>query len=346
MSFLFSFTQKKPNPMPVSSLSDQWVEKTLSNLSFEEKVGQTLMWHIDEEELTSASAELLAKIPFGGVIIMGSHSGESLKKLTGQIHAIPAPVKRFIAIDQEGGSVKRLIDDPHPGARELSQISPEELCSTYQQTTRQLLESGINMNFGIVADTGWFENGFITPRTFGGAPDIVANFVGQALTCSVDILNTVKHFPGHGRTQLDSHKTIPVIQTSYAEWKQTDAIPFQRAIDTDVPVIMLGHLIYENMATVPASLSPYWTQELRNMGHKGLIITDDLGMLEKSGMEIDEIIEKAIQAKTDILLMVSLKEDPNVIWQKSMELWRNDALRDIELDTHVRRILMRKYEIQ
>ncbi|MCJ7826564.1 hypothetical protein MUP56_03035, partial [Patescibacteria group bacterium] len=319
----------------------QWVNEKIASMSAEEKAGQMLMWHIEEKELSSPSAKLLADVPFGGIIIMGNHTKESLQKLIEDINAIPSVVPRFIAIDEEGGLVKRITNDTNPGAAALSNVSSEEFCETYKKTTQLLKDVGVNMNFGIVGDIGWFSDGFIAPRTFGRNASLVSELVGQAATCSAGMVTAVKHFPGHGRTKLDSHKTIPVIKTPYDEWQTTDALPFEIAIDRNVPVIMLGHLIYEQMASEPASLSPFWVKKLRDMGHKGLIITDDLGMLEKSGMNVEEIVEKAVQAGADMLVFVNTKADPKTIL---LNMQKNQSPEKIKQTLY--RILEWKYGLE
>lgn len=347
MVFVYVRTHQIPTPPPLTQeqIEEQnkiaWVTEKIASMSAEEKAGQMLIWHIEEKELSSASAKLLTDIPFGGIIIMGNHTKESIKKLVDQINALPALVPRFIAIDQEGGLVKRLTDDPNPGAAALSNVSSEEFCETYKKTTQLLKDAGVNMNFGIVADIGWFADGFISARTFGRNARLVSDLVGQAATCSSGIVTAVKHFPGHGRTKLDSHKTIPVIKTPYDEWKTTDALPFEIAINKNVPVIMLGHLMYEQMASEPASLSLFWIQKLRDMGHKGLIITDDLGMLEKGGMNIEEIVEKALGAGADMLLFVNTKADPKTIF---LNMQKSQSPETIKQSLY--RILEWKYEMR
>jgi beta-N-acetylhexosaminidase len=349
---IFMFTHHVPPPPPPTpeqieeQKKDAWVRQKIASMSAQEKVGQMLMWHINETELSSASATMLANIPFGGVIIMGNHTKDGLKKLIDQINAIPALVPRFIAVDQEGGLVKRLIDDPNPGEAALSGVSPAEFCGTYKKTTELLAYAGVTMNFGIVADIGWFPDGFISPRTFGRNAGIVADLVGQAAPCSAGLISAVKHFPGHGRTKLDSHTTVPVIKTPYDEWKTTDALPFQKAIDNNIPVIMLGHLIYEKIASEPASLSPFWIQKLRDMGHKGLIITDDLGMLEKSGMKIEEVIEKAFNAGADMLLFVTSSEKPDMILDGVRKKTEDQKTEKEEIDRKVKKILQYKYSLR
>lgn len=325
---------------------DHWVSEKIASMSAKEKAGQILMWHIEEAELSSSTAKLLTDIPFGGIIIMGNHTKEGLTKLIDQINAIPAPFPRFIAIDQEGGTVKRMTDDANPGAAALSDMTPAQICGAYKNTSELLKNAGVTMNFGIVADIGWFSDGFITPRTLGKNPGLVTDMVEQATTCSAEILSTVKHFPGHGRTKLDSHTTIPVIKTPYDEWKTTDALPFQKAIEKNIPVIMLGHLIYQNMASEPASLSQFWIQELRDMGHKGLIITDDLGMLEKSGFDIMSATQKSLQAGVDILLIVQTDSKPDDILNQIIKNSQTNSQSQLSFEKSLRRIAELKYKLQ
>lgn len=345
-----SFSIGISDQIPVESQKNyernQWIKEKIRTMTMDELIGQMIMWHIDETVLSSQSAQLLNDYPFGGVIIMGNHTKEQLKTLNDAINAIASPIPRFIAIDQEGGVVKRLLDDKNPGPRVLSQISQKERCDVYKETTRLLKETKVNMNFGIIGDIGWFPHGFISPRTFANIPEKVTDYMRDAVQCSTEVLTTVKHFPGHGRTALDSHKTVPAIQTPYREWKLSDALPFQKAIDMGIPVIMLGHLRYETIASDPATLSPYWSSILRSMGHKGIIITDDLGMLEQNGKHAEEITEKAVLAGSDILLFVTSTISPNSVFTVIRKNIASHALTKEQLTRHVQTILQWKYELQ
>jgi len=345
----WSVTKPKPIKPPVRTQEqieeerkDAWVVEKLALLTPEEKIGQMLMLPVGSEILTgSPSSHPIAQIPVGGVLITGNHTTEELRKITEAITSLPWKVAPFIAIDQEGGPVKRLTDDPNPGAAVLSTKTDEEICETYKKTTQLLKEAGVNMNFGIVADVGWFPDGYITSRTFGRGPEPVARLVKLAVECSkaAAMLTTVKHFPGHGRTRLDSHTTIPTVLTSYEDWKATDSLPFQAGIDAGADVVMLGHLVYEQIATEPASLSERWASELRDMGFSGLIITDDVGMMMTTESIDTILINENIFSASDMVLLVSSKQKINDFFQKIKQKFQSEDSLNKTLIDKVRRIL-------
>ncbi len=284
----------------------------------EELVGQRFIWGITEPVLSSKSAELITTTHAGGVIIMGALTSTEIASLTVQIQALPHTLPFIIAIDQEGGSVRRMIDDENPGGTTLGKLSDENFCLSVSQTNTKLAKAGINTNFGIIGDIGWYPNAYITSRTYGNTLASVLQKTSLAIQCSKPIRTTIKHFPGHGRTLLNSHLTIPTIQTPHNEWIAFDAQPFLAAISQGVDFIMFGHLRYESIATEPASISPFFHSFAKNRGFTGLTITDDMGMLENSGMDPIETMRQAFDAGNDILLYVTSKASPQDLFREAL----------------------------
>lgn len=287
-------------------------------IPLEELVGQRFIWGVTGSPLSSESAALLTNTRAGGVILMGNLTSADIATITSQIQALPHIQPFIISIDQEGGPVKRMIDDENPGGYQLGKMDDETFCLTLSQTSNKLEWAGVNTNFGIIGDIGWSTNAYITNRTYGNALDQVLPKTALAIQCSQPMLTTIKHFPGHGRTLLNSHVTIPIIQTPFAEWIATDARPFLESIRQGVDIIMFGHLRYASIASEPASLSPYFHTFLTERGFDGLTVTDDLGMLENSNMEPIQTMKKAFEADNDILLYVTSNEDPYHLFQEAL----------------------------
>jgi beta-N-acetylhexosaminidase len=145
-------------------------------------------------------------------------------------------------------------------------------------------------------------------RAFGSDPTTVAAKVGDFVRGAVGspVATTAKHFPGHGRAVVDSHEALPTIDIATDEWLQTDAVPFQAAIQAGVPLVMLGHLHYVQWDELPTSLSPVATRMLRDtLGFAGGIVTDDLGMGALSAYEPTDVVDLALAAGVDQLLYVT-----------------------------------------
>lgn len=224
----------------------------------------------------------------------------------------------FIAIDQEGGTVARL-RAPHfrefPGAPALKTES--EARQFGQDMADTLGGLGINMNFAPVLDVAP-ENfpSIMAKRVFGSDPARVAR-MGQAVINAHQqkgILAVAKHFPGIGRTTLDSHLDLPELATDEEELAAFDLIPFQGASDAGVSGIMLSHIRYTGIDPLwPASLSQIIAKDLlrHRMGYKGLVMTDDLDMgAVKNHYDIPTIIRRILTADVDLALICH--KGPNI----------------------------------
>ena len=123
--------------------------------------------------------------------------------------------------------------------------------------------------------------GIVGDRSFSAEPRLAADH-GVAFATGLSaagVRPTVKHFPGQGRSDADTHRSSAVVPAPLAELRATDLVPFQRAIDAGAPVVMLDHLGYAALdGDLPASLSPRAYALLRQMGFTGVAMTDSVGM--------------------------------------------------------------------
>jgi beta-N-acetylhexosaminidase len=112
------------------------------------------------------------------------------------------------------------------------------------------------------------------------------------------VLSTLKHFPGHGETEADSHTSIPATPLPRGQWEQRDAPPFEAGIEAGARLVMFGHLVYSAVDARPASLSTTWHAILRDdLGYRGATITDDMRMLQDTGLpQYQDPGENAVQA--------------------------------------------------
>lgn len=247
-----------------------------------------------------------------GMILMGGNipgAADELRSLTDAIHA--ASAQGLIAIDQEGGDVRRIPWDELPSSYDLKTAAPAEAQAAFAARAGLLAAAGVDINFGIVADVPRTQDSFIFGRSYGTDPQAVADRVAAAVAGERDVVaSTLKHFPGHGAAEGDSHSAIPVSAQTLAEWQAFDAIPFEAGIDAGAELVMLGHLRFPSIAPEPASLSPDWYRILReDLGFEGVAVTDDLGMLGSSGEAAyaDPVSNSvaAIAAGADLVLIIA-----------------------------------------
>ena len=195
-----------------------------------------------------------------------------------------ASIPPFISIDQEGGRVER-----------TENIRPKRLSAKYafkkgilksqsDEIAKELKQWGFNLNFAPCADVNTNpQNPIIGERAFSDNPDEViegANTVIDSMR-KYGIIPCVKHFPGHGDADQDSHLTLPVIDLPMDKMEKIHIKPFKNAIENNIEMIMAAHLYCPcfDKEQIPASLSANVIGYLRNtLGYNGVIISDDMIM--------------------------------------------------------------------
>ena len=249
---------------------------------------------------------------FGGFILMGSNipdTQDGLRAVTSALTADPA-LPPLIATDEEGGDVIRLPWDDQPGADVLKAQPAADTRTAFAARGRMLQSAGITVNFGVIADVAPGPDSFIYTRSFGTDPSAAADRVAAAVHGEEPFVrSTLKHFPGHGAAEGDSHDSIPSTDMDLATWRAQVAPPFQTGIEAGAPLVMMGHLAYTAVDAEPASLSPRWHEILRHdLGFRGVIVTDDLNMLTASGVPAyaDVVADavRSVAAGSDLVLAI------------------------------------------
>ena len=217
----------------------------------------------------------------------------------------------IIAVDQEGGPVARL-KAPHftEFAGNPSMRDEEDARAFARTTARELVAAGINMDMAPVMDVAPADlSGIMADRVFGTDPGHVAR-MGTALieTLQADgVMAVAKHFPGIGRTTLDSHLDLPTFGEDLDAMAPIDLPPFQAAIERQVAGVMLSHILYAKIdPTWPASLSPTIARDLLRgrMGYQGVTLTDDLDMgAIVHHFDIRTVIRQVVAAEIDFALI-------------------------------------------
>ncbi len=275
-------------------------EARVAAMSTREKAASLVMGHIP----TTDPAALRAYVEssgIGGFILMGANipgSESELRAITDAL-TIDSAFPPLLAIDQEGGDVSRLPWDDFPSAVTLKDLPAAESQLAFAGRAALIQRAGIGVNFGIVADVTTDSGMFIYRRALGTSPQASAERVSAAVTGeSTSAASTLKHFPGHGAAPGDSHSTIPSTPMSKVQWASADGVPFVAGIEAGAPLLMYGHLDYPAIDAAPASLSAEWHRIAREeLGFEGISITDDLGMLQASGLpEYQDPVANAVAA--------------------------------------------------
>lgn len=309
-------------PRPVVEVDPvvAYADARLGAMTLEEKVASLLMVHVGGTD-AAVIREYLGRFGLAGTIYLSDNvpgSASALAGLSSRISTDPdLPV--LIAIDQEGGTVRRLPDDTGPAASALRGQDPAAARAAFTDRAALVASAGVSINFGIVADVTADPSSFIYPRVLGTSAGTAAPRVAAAVTGeSGVVLSTLKHFPGHGAVAGDSHVGIPRTGMSYDQWWSSQAPPFAAGIDAGAELVMMGHLDYAGIAAGPASLSPEWVRILReDLGFDGIIVTDDMVMLERSGVSAYADQRRnavaAVAAGVTLLLYVGPVDVPGVV---------------------------------
>ncbi|GAA1738714.1 glycoside hydrolase family 3 N-terminal domain-containing protein [Microcella frigidaquae] len=296
-----------------------YLEQRIAAMTLEQKVAALIMVHVPGTDPARIRSVIDAH-GLAGVILMGDNipgPAARVAALTGELSSEPGlPV--LTAIDQEGGIVRRLQEDRFAASWELRAAPPAAAEQAFAGRSALVADAGVLINFGIVADVTPDRSSFIHVRTLGETPAAAAERVAAAVRGEQgSVLSTLKHFPGHGASPDDSHVSIPRSSLTVEEWRATHAVPFRAGIEAGAPLVMTGHLLFDRVSPLPASLSPTWITILREqLGFEGVIVTDDMLMLQRSGVaDYRDPVRNAVRALAagnDLLLYV-LPADPSTV---------------------------------
>ena len=255
----------------------------------------------------------------GGIVILGGGARSSIgADLAAVLRAAPNGVKPFIASDEEGGQVQRLRDVIYrlPSARVQGTWSASRTKATAKDYGARLRKLHVSVVFGPVADLdvpGRYMSSL--DRCFSSKPDVVASHVVAWVTGlrASRVLSTVKHWPGHGWAS-DTHGGAARVP-SLSVLRRYDMVPFERAFDAGVPLVMVGHLQSRGLTEedTPASLSPQAMRYLRSrVSDDTVIITDSLSMAATTkamGIGTPAAAVRALKAGADMALFASADPD-------------------------------------
>jgi beta-N-acetylhexosaminidase len=221
------------------------------------------------------------------------------------------PLPLVIALDQEGGTVIRLRE---PATEMPSEMAigatgdPQNARQLGVVTGTELRAVGVTVDLAPVADLASLPgNTVIGTRSFGSDPGADGRFVAAEVAGlqSTGIAATLKHFPGHGGTDVDSHQSLPTLPQTAAQLEANDLVPFRAGIDGGVRIVMAGHLrVPAYDPDLPASLSPVLINGLlrEKLGFGGVVITDGMGMgAIRDRFDAGEAAIRAVLAGDDLI---------------------------------------------
>jgi beta-N-acetylhexosaminidase len=287
----------------------------IESFSNEQMAGQRLMVGFDGTDLNADLKFLIDTIKVGGIILFSRNLVDpaQIRQLCKSVQEYAESKQQpplLIAIDQEGGQVARLKEPftQFPGNPHLE--GEEDAARFARITAFELAEIGVNMNMAPVMDVATEEIEFVmADRVFGHDPDWVST-MGTVVIDHMQkggIMAVAKHFPGIGRTNLDSHIEMPQLNIDLATLESSDLVPFEAAVKHKVAGIMLSHVLYVQIDSEwPASLSPTIAKDLLRdqIGFDGIVLTDDLDMGAMIGnYDIKVMMKQILSADIDITLI-------------------------------------------
>ncbi|MDO4499676.1 MAG: glycoside hydrolase family 3 protein [Erysipelotrichaceae bacterium] len=297
----------------------------------EEKIGQLFIIRPEaldfnnsyENHYTDLNEEMIEnfyKYPCGGFVLFAKNIQieEQLINLNNKLHKLHL-ISPFVSIDEEGGSVSRIANNPNfdivedfPNMNYILKLGdPAYAYNVGYQIGKYLKKYDIDLNFAPVADVNTNAlNTVIGDRAFGSDP-FAASWMVQSYVFGLHdtgIYSCVKHFPGHGDTYNDSHYKPAYTYKTWEEMLDCEMYTFRGAFEANTEFTMIGHISAPNVTgdDEPATLSyELVTNKLRNeLGYDGIIITDsmEMGAIAKN-YSVEESTVKAIKAGVDIILM-------------------------------------------
>ena len=315
-----------------------WAEETLESLTLDEKIGQMFMirpdqlqtswdtWKqhsVDEgvEDFTEEMQANLQLYPVGGYILFDKHfvDPDQAKAFTAQMYEF-SKIVPFVGTDEEGGTkVSRIANAAWKGFEVpqvdgmgyIGETGETELAFMAGDTiAKYLVDYGINLDFAPIADLDDIDSeGVIGDRSFGSDPQLTSKMISAFIDGlhGGNILSCLKHFPGQGSAEIDTHAAYSEIEKTWEEMLLDDIVPFAENKEK-ADMIMLSHISYPNVTgnELPTSLSSVLiTDKLRNeIGYEGIIITDSfhMGAIINTYTSEDAAVT-AIKAGADIVLM-------------------------------------------
>src|SRR5215813_4629697 len=341
--------------------------ENLLALPIEQQIGQFLFIGLPGTELDADTRALIQEVKPGGIIIFGRNVAgpEQLRSLLDGVREL-LPVTPLFGIDQEGGLVDRLrrIFTPMPAARKIREHGDLAAARALGRITGEVLRIlGFSINFAPVMsimteDRDLLSNGLYS-RSFGRSPGEVLGYTTVYMRGlqGTGLLGCLKHFPGIGSGEVDSHEEIPVVRLSHDDLIAQDLAPyielFQRR-DDRIRCVMVSHGGFPNIdireettggLIEPASLNYNIVTKLlrEELGYKHLVVTDDLEMgAIARHYEIEDAVVRATLAGEDMCLICATPDTIKRGYDGLLSAAQSGVLSELRIKQSLERIARTK----
>jgi beta-glucosidase-like glycosyl hydrolase/CubicO group peptidase (beta-lactamase class C family) len=346
-------TPSSPRPATPPPLS-RAVRETLARMPLEARAAQMIavrasgLYQNPESREARRLQREVRELKVGSLVVFESEVG-SLRRVLERLQGL-AEVPLLVSADMERGlsfRVRRGVV-PLPYAMAIGATRSEEAAQfSGEVTAREARALGLHWALAPVADVNNNPaNPVINIRSYGEDPELVARLAAAFIRGARQggLLTTVKHFPGHGDTAVDSHLQMPTLSADRSRLDSVELLPFRQAVAAGVDAVMLGHIAVPALdpSGSPATLSAPVATELlrRELGFQGLVVTD---ALEMAGVRREtwtgEAAVKAVRAGADVIL---LPPETDVAIQSLVRAVREGVLAEARIDESAGRVLAAK----
>lgn len=340
------------NDPPFLTSESRWVDSVFNSLTPDQRIAQLFMvaaYSNKDMKHVREIRELIQNYNIGGLIFM--QGGPLREAKLNNYYQKMAKTPLLISIDGEWGLAMRLDSTPkYPKQMTLGAIRNDSLIYFMgKQIAKECKRMGIHVNFAPVADVNNnAANPVIGMRSFGEDKYKVAKKAIMYMRGMQDegIMANGKHFPGHGDTDTDSHKALPVIAGDKTRLDTLELYPFKQLFAEGLSSVMVAHLFvpaFDTTKNTPSTLSPVIINDQlkQQLGFKGLVFTDALNMKGVASFYEPGMVDvKALLAGNDVLLFA--ENVPKAIEQIKLAINRGQITQE-EIDAHCRKLLKAKY---
>lgn len=369
-----SLTSCSENDNSGGSSPESEVEEMLRKMTLREKVGQLFFvrpealdpdihWEnpptdlapLKLQEVNEKMKQQNKSYPVGGIILYDWNINDEaqLAKFLPQLKALNG--KPLICIDEEGGRVARLANNPNFHVKKYESMAaigatgnPANAYECGNTIGTYLKKYGFDIDFAPVADVNTNpDNIIIGKRAFSDDPAVAAPMVVNYLQGLKDagIVGCIKHFPGHGDVKTDTHYGYAQTQKTWAEMLSCEMVTFRAGINWGCQLVMTAHIGAPKVigSDIPSTMSSVMLQnKLRGeLGYRNIIVTDalEMGAITKQYTNVDAVLG-CLQAGVDIVLC---PKEYAEVFDAVVKAVENGTISETRLNDSVRRILMLKY---
>jgi beta-N-acetylhexosaminidase len=311
------------------------VDRLLDEMTVEEKVGQLFLLAFDPAQAQAAET-LFERYFVGGSYLSNDNlpdplaAAEMCARIQGYAQRTRLGVPVLLGADQEGAwQVMYPGSCPGPGNMALGATGdPEHAREMYRVIGEEVRAVGLHATFGPCADCNTNPaNAIIGTRSFGQPPELVARMTEAAVAGALEAgaVATIKHYPGHGDTTLDSHRGLPTVERSREELFEVELLPFARGVAAGAQLVMTAHIMFPALdPDWPATLSPVILDDVLRgeLGFDGAVISDSMNMHSmRTVYEPVAASIRAVNAGVDIVMLAEEHYDHDADYlQRQVEL--------------------------